>query len=504
MNPLLELKGVTKRYGPNTVLDDVSITVAPNEVIGLIGENGAGKSTLLKILAGVHRQDEGSVLLGGKETRFTDPSDAFRHGVGVVHQEQSLLPNLTVAENLSLGNESDFVTLGFLRKRARRDRARKMLAVVESTVDPGTMTEDLGFAQRQMIEVARAVGDKSTAHPPLLVLDEPTSVLEPEDIEVLYRQVQSLREIGSVIFVSHRLDEVLRFSDRVYVLRDGKMVGERDAKTASESDLYSLMIGKDAVDEIYCVERKSDRNVAATEAPVLAARDVNVGNAVKNVSLDVAAGEVVCLVGVAASGREEFVRSLFGATPLRSGSVTLDGVPLRADSPAATVAAGVAYVPAERRTEGMIAGATVADNIALVHPTTDRGNRSRAARAMATTWIERLKIRPADPDTDIARLSGGNQQKAVLAKWIMNEDLRLLILDHPTRGLDIGAKEDVYALVRDLSDRGVAVLVLADTLDEAIGLGHRVIVLRDGEVTAEFESSSHSSPSKVDILEKMM
>ncbi|MFW0797549.1 sugar ABC transporter ATP-binding protein [Gordonia sp. CPCC 205515] len=501
MTPLLELDGITKRYGPNVVLDDVSITVNKNEVIGLIGENGAGKSTLLKILAGVHKPDGGVMRIAGVDTVFADPADATRHGVGVVHQEQSLLPNLTVAENLTLGSETDYVRLGVTRRGARRRAAQEMLDRVDSGVDPDSPTEDLGFAERQMVEVARAISDRQSDHAPLLVLDEPTSVLQPADIEILHDRVMALREIGSVIFVSHRLDEVLQFSDRVYVLRDGHLVGERRTEDVNEKELYSMMIGKEAADEIYCTER---RTLVEDVAPVLDARDVSVGHSVKNVSLSVKPGEVVCMVGVAASGREEFARAIFGAEPLRGGTVAVNGSPLSPRSPKQAVGAGVAYLPAERRTEGMVSGATVADNICLTHPVSGRRGRAAAARQIAEQWIRDLHVRPDDPDTDIARLSGGNQQKAVLAKWLCDDDLSVLILDHPTRGLDIGAKEDVYGLIRDLSDRGVGVLVLADTLDEAIGLGHRIVVLRDGHLTAEYDSVATEPPTKLELLEMMM
>ena len=507
MTALLELRDVTKTYGPNTVLDSVSLTVERGEVIGLIGENGAGKSTLLKILAGAHRPDGGAMALSGREVRFANPIQAAEHGVGVVHQEQSLLVNLTVAENLALGHEAGSVRMGFLAKRRMRRRAQEMLAAVGSGVDPSTPVEDLGFAERQMVEIARAVGSHRSTEPPLLILDEPTSVLEDADIEVLHERVLALRELGAVIFVSHRLDEVLRFSDRVYVLRDGKLVGEAASATASESELYAMMIGKTAAEEIYSVDRKTTATIADTaDRPRLEVRDLRCGNAVRGVSLSVAAGEVVSLVGVVGSGREELGRAVFGATAIDGGEVLLDGESFAPGSPVEAVRAGVAYVPAERRTEGMVAGLSVADNIALAHPVRACGrfDTGSARTATAQHWIRRLRIRPPHPGTDIARLSGGNQQKAVIAKWILDDNLRVLVLDHPTRGLDIGAKEDLYDLFRDLSERGVALLVLADTLDEAIGVGHRVVVMRDGVLTASFESSPTHSPDKIDLLEKMM
>ena len=503
--PLLELRGVTKRFGGHPALDDVSLRVDAHEVIGLVGENGAGKSTLLKLLAGVHRPDGGQILLDGRPVVLGSPARAAAEGIGVVHQEQSLLPNLRVAENLLLGHEGDAVRGGFVRRRRLERRAAELLATVKSPVKPSAVTGDLTFAQRQMVEIARAVSQRSGDRPPLVVLDEPTSVLEAADIAILREQVMALREIGSVIFVSHRLDEILDFSDRVYVLRDGKLVGERAADTGTEDDLYRMMIGRSTSAEFY--DEKRQRPVADDAREVLTVKELSSRHALNDVSLTVREGEIVALVGVVGSGREELARAVFGVEDVTAGEIRLSGSPFRAGGPGAAIRAGVAYVPAERRTEGMVGGATVAENIALVHPEVAAvGPITSTARrrAVAQTWIERLSIRPSDPDADLARLSGGNQQKAVLAKWLVSDSLRLLVLDHPTRGLDVGAKEDLYQLFRDLCGKGIALLVLADTLDEAIGLAHRVVVMRDGQVTATFDQTAESRVDQISLLEKMM
>lgn len=502
--PLLELRHVTKRFGGHTALSDVSITVGRHEVVGLIGENGAGKSTLLKLLAGNHQPDEGTILLSGEPVRLTSPAVAARHGVGVVHQEQSLLPNLRVAENLLIGREGSAVRGGFIRRRKLEQRAAEVLAAVDSDVSPAALTGDLTFAQRQMVEVARAVAAGGSGHPPLVVLDEPTSVLEQEDIEILHSQVLRLRELGGVVFVSHRLDEVLRFSDRVYVLRDGAVVGERDAADATEDELYRLMIGRESGAGFYAEDRC--RPVPAAADTVLSVDGLSVGDRVRDVSFSVRRGEIVGVAGVAGSGREELARAIFGAEPC-TGHVVLEGAPLRVDSPATAVGAGIAYVPAERRAEGMIAGASVAENITLVHPrSAARHGVVTAARreAIARDWITRLDLRPPDPRADIARLSGGNQQKAAIARWLQAGPPRLLVLDHPTRGLDIGAKEDLYRLFRDLCEQGTAILLIADTLEEALGLSHRVLTMRDGEVTGRFDVRAGRKPTALQLLEKMM
>jgi ribose transport system ATP-binding protein len=505
--PLLELRGVTKRFGQNAALDDVSLTVRPHEVVGLIGENGAGKSTLLKLLAGTHRPDEGQILFSGTPVTVGSPAAAAALGVGVVHQEQNLLSNLTVAENLMLGHGKK-AGWGAVVRRARMERAAEVLLdTVKSAVSPRAMTGDLDFAQRQMVEIARALSNQRPGRPPLVILDEPTSVLEDEDVAILRDRVRALREIGSVIFVSHRLDEVLDFSDRVYVLRDGKLVGESDADAVQEADLYRLMVGRESAEGHYREDLRAPAR--AEEQAVLSVEGLTRRGRYQDVSFRVCPGEVVGLVGVVGSGREHLARALFGAEHWDDGKVLLDGRPVRWSSPTAAVHMGVAYVPAERRAEGMIAGATVAENLGLVHPrslTPGRITRPGARAKAAMPWIERLGVRPPDPHADMGRLSGGNQQKIAVGRWLLDEDLRLLILDHPTRGVDMGAKEELYGQFRELCARGVAILLLADNLDEAIGLSDTVVVMADGEVTGTFGGLDPSAerPTPLQLLQKMM
>lgn len=505
--PLLELRNVTKRFGGHRALDDVSITVRQHEVIGLIGENGAGKSTLLKLLAGIHRPDEGEIRVGGEPRVIGSPQAAVQLGIGVVHQEQSLLGNLTVAENVTLGEPQVVNAVGFVRRRRMIERARALLETVGSQVDPRVQTSDLTFSQRQMVEIARALAHRAEGRPPIVVLDEPTSVLEKEDVAILREKVRMLREIGSVIFVSHRLDEVLDFSDRVYVLRDGKLVGERDAADAQEGDLYRMMVGRASAQGHF---RDDLREPVGAGDAVLSVRGLGRRGSFDGVDLDIRPGEIATVVGVVGSGRENLARVLFGAEAAHSGTIEVAGRPVTLRSPADAVAAGIAYVPSERRAEGMVAGASVSDNIALIRPGIAGGrvvSRPGRRRSTAETWIKRLGIRPADPDADMGRLSGGNQQKAALARWLLDPDLRVLILDHPTRGVDMGAKEDIYALIRELCGRGLAVLLLADTLDEATGLGDTVLVMRDGKVVNRFggpDAPDADAPTHVQLLENMM
>jgi ribose transport system ATP-binding protein len=512
--PVLELRGVTKRFPGVVALDDVSIEVRPHEVVGLIGENGAGKSTLLKILSGVYEQDEGELLVRGEPARFRGPREAARAGIGIVHQEQSLVGSVSVAENLLLGAEGRSVRGGFYRWSDLNARAREQLAKIGSKISPTARVNTLTFAQRQMIEVVKAIsvedlGDAPGAGTgarmePVVVFDEPTSVLAGEDLDMLFTQIERLRTRASVIFVSHRLDEVLRVSDRVYVLKDGRCVAEREPDSVDTQELYRLMVGRASTGQYY---REDEQGAVAGAEEVLGGVGLSLRGRFSDVSLSVRRGEVLGIAGVLGSGREDLCRAIFGAEPLDGGELRVAGKPVRFRVPADAVRAGIGYIPAERRFEGVAMGMSVAENILLadassvsVGPFAVPSKRA----ALVGEWIDRLRIRTPGPGTDVATLSGGNQQKVALAKWLCSPRLRVLVLDHPTRGLDVGAKEDVYRFVREMCGRGLAIVLLSDTLEETIALSHRVIVMRDGTVAARFEAEPGAKPSQVDLVEQMV
>ena len=501
--PVFGVRNVSKSFPGVKALREVSIEVRQHEVVGLIGENGAGKSTLLKILSGVQRPDSGEVLLRDRPVSFGGVADAVREGVAMVYQEQSLLPNVTVAENVLLGNEGSAVRGGVYRWVALRERAQRYLDLVGTGLDARATTESLPFAQRQMVEVAKALATgERTQHEPVILLDEPTSVLEHGEIEKLFEIVRELRERASVVFVSHRLSEVLAVCDRVYVMRDGAVVAERDPSTVAEHELYELMVGEDRAEGFYHEEGQAEpRPEVRLEISELS------GGQFHDVSFSVARGEVVALMGVQESGREDLGRALFGAVPPRSGTVTLDGAPLRFNTPAGAVRDGIGYVPSERKIDGAVLGMSVNDNLTLAHPErVSRGPFIDPAKERATVrdWLARLRVKTPSSATLLRTLSGGNQQKVVLAKWLLDPDLRLLVLDTPTRGLDIGAKADVYVLIRELAAKGLSVLLIADTLDEGIAMSHRVITMRDGRITGEFPSNPGNRPEKTDVLARMV
>ncbi|MBO0609285.1 sugar ABC transporter ATP-binding protein [Myceligenerans salitolerans] len=503
--PALEVRGLVKHYPGVKALDGVDLVVRRNEVLGLAGENGAGKSTLLKALVGLVRPDAGEIWVRGEKVRLGSITDAANHGIGMVFQEQSLVPNLTAAENIVLGSEGPGVRHGIYRWNTLRRLAQEQLDKIGSHIDPLARTDSLTFADRQMVEIAKVLRiEERTSHPPVIILDEPTSVLESKEIETLFTQVRRLREFASVVFVSHRLDEVLDVCDRVAVLRGGRSVGEVPAAEAAPAELHRMMIGSTGSDDHYhgaAAERRDE-----PRRPRLVVRGLS-GRSFRDVDLDVHAGEIVGIVGVHGSGREDVCRALFGAEPTTAGDVVLDGEKLDLSGTRAACAAGVGYVPAERKTEGMVGPMSVADNMTLTKqksrctgPVVRPGKQAK----LVDGWIERLSIRTPDRGTAIQRLSGGNQQKVVLARWLVAGDVRLLLLDHPTRGLDVGARSEVYRLLRELANQGVAMVLLADSLEEAIGMSDRIVVMSDGRATTEVAAPTGDKPTPLDLVKEMV
>ena len=499
----LAVSHVDKSFPGVKALQDVSIEVRPHEVVGLVGENGAGKSTLMRILAGVYQPDAGAMLLNGQPVRLANALDAARHGIGMVFQEQSLLPNLSVAENIFLGNERRFTRFGRIRWRALNDAARAQLEKVGIEVDPRTRAAELGFAARQMVELAKALAleDQGAGHL-VILLDEPTSVLERAETEILFARVRALKPRASFVFVSHRLDEVLELSDRVYVMRDGRVVGELPAAAADVQALHRLMVGRGLQAEYYRepLQRPHGRQV------VLEVQQLNLEGHYRDVSFALHEGEILGIAGVIGSGREELTRTLTGFAPQSGGRLAVDGREVRFRSPAEAADCGIGYIPRERRTEGLVLFLPVRANTTLAslgHLRRFGLIDGRAERRIARNWVERLRIRTPGIETLCLNLSGGNQQKVVLAKWLEARS-RILVLDHPTRGLDVGAKEEVYELVRAVTSDGVAVILTSDTLEETIGLSHRILVMRDRAVTAELDALPGAKPDQVAVVEHMV
>jgi ribose transport system ATP-binding protein len=500
---MLRAIGIDMRFAGVHALRGVSIEVRANEVVGLIGENGAGKSTLLRILAGVHRPDAGAIEIDGQSVVFRNPREANAQGIGIVFQEQSLLLNMSVAENIYLGQEAEFTRLGVIDARRRNAAARRQLEKVGLDIEPTRRTAELTFAARQMVELAKALAlEERTDRALTILLDEPTSVLESRDIEILFARMRALKSRASFVFVSHRLEEVLHVSDRVYVMKDGAVVAERAADRVSVPDLHEMMVGRGLQTEYY----REARQRAPGARVVLQTRGLTVAGAYRDVDLDLRAGEVLGIAGVIGSGREELTRTLFGFLPPTSGTLAVNGRPTVLRSPAEAVALGIGYIPRERRVEGLVMFLSVATNITLAHlgAVLRMGLIAHGReRHLAMEWVRRLTIRVPDVATPCRSLSGGNQQKTVLARWMAAKS-RILILDHPTRGLDVGAKEEVYELIRTLCEDGAAVVLTSDTLEETIGLSHTILVMRDGVVTGRFTAPPGAKPRQVDLVRHMV
>ncbi|MCE2522713.1 MAG: sugar ABC transporter ATP-binding protein [Rhodobacteraceae bacterium] len=503
MKTVLELRNVTKEFPGVRALDSVNLHVGRNEVVGLIGENGAGKSTLVKILAGIHRINEGEMLFEGKPTSFRSPRDAFNHGLAMVFQEQSIIQTLTVAENIFLGREQEFLRFGIIDKRSMNSAAKVELAKVHLNCEPSEKCSKLDFAARQMVEIAKALSlDGRLDSDIVILLDEPTSVLERREINLLFEIIGELKAKASIIFISHRLDEVLEVSDRIYVLRDGAVVHETASADASITGLHEHMVGRQLDHEYY----RENKQRSSFGDPVLSVRDLTIDGELRNLSVDLAAGEILGLAGVVGSGREAFARCLGGLMLPSSGEILIDGKPVKLNQPNQAVDSGFGFVPSERKSEGIVSGLSVAENMTLA-----AGKRfSRFGfirfdreRTECQHWIKRLQIRTPSVKTPMQSLSGGNQQKVVLSKWQIVGS-KVAVLDHPTRGIDVGAKEDVYELIREMADQGIAIVLLGDTLEEVIGLSNRILVLRDGEVSAQFDAPAGAKPDQLDLISNMV
>lgn len=498
------LKQIDKTFPGVRALSSVDLTIGRGEIVGLVGENGAGKSTLMKVIYGAYQPDGGSIEIDGKTVRFSNPRQAMDYGIGMVFQEQSLITNLTVMENIYLGFEQQFVRFGIIDWSAMAEAARHQLAKVKLVVNPRTVTAKLSFAQRQLVELAKVLTLEERIHGDLVILlDEPTSVLAREEVELLFSIIRELRSRASFVFVSHRMEEVLEISDRIYVLKDGEVVDVVMREHASVDDIQHKMVGREIDKQYYREQLQNPYDSAKT---LLSLDSVSVKGRYEDVSFDLHAGEVLCLVGTEGSGREAIVRTLFGLESPSSGTLTIGGARIDRLTPQKAVSAGIGYTPRERKVEGIVAGMSVYENMTL----SQLANYSRAGvlnvgaeRKLATDWIARLAIKTPSENKDCGGLSGGNQQKVVLAKW-RSGGSHVLLLDHPTRGLDIGAKEDVYDMIREMSNAGVGIVLVADTLEEAIGLSHTIIVLKDGVPQMRFDGFPDAKPSLYDLLHHMI
>jgi ribose transport system ATP-binding protein len=490
-SPLLELKNVSKSFGGVSALRDVDFTLARGEIHGLVGENGAGKSTMMKIIAGMHHDFQGQMLLDGHEVRFRNPHDSLALGIGMVHQELSVVPDLTVAENVFLGTQPTRWG-GVIDWAGMAKAARRQIASLGLDLDPRTRMGSLPVGIQQLVELSRVLFSGAR----IIILDEPTSALSPPEVDRLFRVLRQLRQEGrSLIFISHFLEDVLAIADHVTVFRNGRNVTTVAAADTSKDQLISQMIGRGARE--LSAGESAELTGGGSKPVVLAAQKLSQGSVLKDLTFDARAGEILGIYGFMGCGQIELARCLFGKLPPDSGKVMLHGNLLPLSSTVAAREAGIAYVPESRRMMLFPAEPMYKNiSIAVLQRIHRLWLKPQAERDIAARNISDLQIRPANAEMQVGKLSGGNQQKVALAKWLSAKP-KVLILSEPTRGIDVGAKEDVIRILRALRDQGVAVVVLSTEPETILTLADRVIVMKRGRIVKTFEQGH---VEKADLL----
>jgi simple sugar transport system ATP-binding protein len=481
--PILEMRSITKEYRGVPAVKDVNFTLEPGEVHALLGENGAGKSTLTKIVAGAVKPSSGEILLDGKPVTFDAPKDALAAGIAMVYQENSLVPALTVAQNIFLGRESFFN-----RMRKINIAAQQFLQSLNFGVDPTATVSSLGAAQRQMVEIARAVRQKAR----IIIFDEPTASLTPEEKHHFFGLMGRLKKQGvSVIFISHALEEALQYADRITVLRDGAHIVTDKASNFDRDSVIRAMVGRTLSGEIYG-SAAEERKVRKRGHKVLSVQNLSMGSMVRNTSFSVFGGQITGMFGLIGSGRSETAKVVSGVLKrdmFHGGEVKLDGRPVRYRVPQPAVQDGIVYVTEDRKIEGFFETMSIGNNINIGAMATNGSVASvvnmAAMRDLAAQWIEALKIRAINADARVIELSGGNQQKVVIAKALVQKP-KLIIFDEPTRGVDVGAIVEIHQFINKLADEGLAVIVISSYLPEVLNLSDRILVTRQGKVVEEF------------------
>ena len=483
MTDFLEFQSISKGYPGVQALSDVSFGVAKGAVHGLMGENGAGKSTLIRLLSGDQSADTGTIRIDGVEQAYASVRDAFNAGVIVIHQELQLVPELTVAENLWLGRFP--ANAGILQRRRLVNEVRDKLKDFGIEVDADAKVATLSIGERQMVEIAKAIMLDAR----VVALDEPTSSLSSRESEVLFALIARLKARGTVIlYVSHRLDEIFRLCDSMTVLRDGKLAAHHpDISRITRDQVIAEMVGRE-ISNIWGWRESAKRDVRLRVAGLSGPR---LG---QPVSFEVRGGEILGFFGLIGAGRSEMARLLYGADSRTGGTVTIDGKPVVADSPPAAIRAGLVLCPEDRKHDGIVQGRSIEENIAIsarrLFSPLGLINPAKEA-ALADSFIAKLKIRTPSRQQDIVNLSGGNQQKVILGRWLAEEGVKVLVVDEPTRGIDVGAKSEIYNILYDLAASGMAIVVISSELPEVMGITDRVIVMCEGRVSAEFNRADY-------------
>jgi ABC-type sugar transport system ATPase subunit len=483
--PALEMRRITKSFAGNTVLAEVNLSAAAGEVHALVGENGAGKSTLMKILAGVYQPDGGEVLIEGNSVHFTNPAAALAHGIAMIYQELALAPHLTVAENIFLGREPlSFAPLGIVNHRKLNERTAQLLSEYGFNLEPQARVGHLSAARRQVVEIMRATLEARR----VIVMDEPTSSLTTHEVEELFRLIRDLKAKGlAIIYISHRLEELDAIADRVTILRDGQAVYSDAWGKLSMDEVIRYMAGRELKEIFPPRHSQSGETRLRVEHLTLAGK-------FEDVTFEVHAGEVVGIAGLAGAGRTELVETIFGAHTADSGEIRWNGAPLSAGHPDRAVAQGLSLLTEDRKRTGLCLNLSLAHNLTLanVRALIKNWQLSRKREQETTRqYIDKLHIRPPDPAKTVARLSGGNQQKVLLGRWLF-ADSKVFLLDEPTRGVDVAARAEIYRAINQLTEAGAAVVMVSSDLPELLGMADRLLVMRRGRLVAELDARKTS------------
>ncbi|MEJ7576775.1 MAG: sugar ABC transporter ATP-binding protein [Pyrinomonadaceae bacterium] len=479
-SPVLEMRHIRKTFPGVVALDDVGFDLRRGEVHILIGENGAGKSTLMKILSGAYQKSAGQIFLDGAEVEIKNPKHAQTLGVGIIYQEFNLIPHLSVGENIFLGREPERLP-GVIDQRAIFQEASRVLGSLGVKLDPHRLVKELKVADQQMVEVAKALSLDAR----ILIMDEPTAALTEHEIKELFTTIRRLKETGvAIVYISHRMEELFEIGDRVTVLRDGRSVGTYDVRGMSKSELIRLMVNRELT-ELFPKER------ATKGAEVLRVEGLSTKGGLKNISFSLHKGEVLGFAGLLGAGRTELARAIFGLDKITSGTIYINGAPQRINSPRTAINSGIGFLTEDRKSQGLVLPLSVKENLCLASVDKfsswgmmDTGKEQRAAGQ----YVKDLRIRTPGLDQKVVFLSGGNQQKVVLSKWLCCQS-EVFIFDEPTRGVDVGAKAEIYQLMNRLTANGVAIIMISSEMLEVLGMSDRIMVMRGGEITGEFSAA---------------
>jgi ABC-type sugar transport system ATPase subunit len=476
-NVILEMKDIHKSFPGVYALNGVNLDLIQGEVHALLGENGAGKSTLIKVLAGIHSVDKGEVFINGAKCRIDNVQDSQKHGISVIHQELCLVPNMTVTENIFLGRE--IYKAGFLDKRSMHIKAQNLFDSLQLNIKVDVKVSSLSVAQQQMVEIAKALLVDSA----IIVMDEPTSSLSEKEVEMLFKTIRELKAKNiSVIYISHKLEELFQITDRVTVLRDGKYIGTKITKNTTKDELISMMVGRELTE--YYTKSKHDFGDV-----ILKVENLSKANVLDNISFNLRKGEILGISGLVGAGRTELARAIFGIDRFDSGTVTLEGKVMKIKSPKEAMDSGIALVPENRKEQGMFSIKSVSYNITLL--VLDKFIKmakvhNNLEEQITDEYVQKLSIKTPSNEQPVGNLSGGNQQKTVIAKWLATMP-KVLILDEPTRGVDVGAKAEIYSIMSMLAEQGVGIIMISSELPEIINMSDRVLVMNKGRITGILE-----------------